>query len=62
MLNNNPCPYCQGKDVSIDEVIWVSFNEDGEGTTEIRHNCLTCKNEYPVITEFKYEVISQKLP
>jgi len=62
MLNEKPCPYCQGVDINIEDVVWVSFNNEGEGITEIRHYCQTCKNAYPVITEFKYTIISQKLP
>ena len=62
MLNKKPCPYCKSTDINIEDVVWVSFNNEGEGITEIRHYCQTCKNSYPVITEFKYEIVSQKMP
>jgi len=59
MINNIPCPYCQSIDTNIKEIIWVSFNQESEGLVEIMQYCQTCKSEYPVLTEFKYEVISQ---
>ena len=37
----------------------MSFNQENEGLVEIMQYCQTCKSEYPVLNEFKYEVISQ---
>jgi len=60
MLNEKPCPYCEGMDVNIEDVIWVSFNNEGEGITEIRHYCQTCKNSYPVMITFDYKVTKRE--
>ena len=60
MISEMPCPYCNSYDISLKEVIWVSFNEEHEGMTEIMHYCQTCKSEYPVLSEFKYEIIKQE--
>jgi len=59
MINDIPCPFCKSLNINIKEVIWVSFNQESEGLVEIMNYCQTCKNEYPVLTEFKYEIIKQ---
>jgi len=60
MITDIPCPYCKGTDINIEEVVWVSFNQENEGLVEILNYCQTCKSQYPVLTEFKYEVIKSE--
>jgi len=59
MINNIPCPFCQSIDINTKEIIWVSFNQENEGLVEIMNYCQSCKNEYPVLTEFKFEITKQ---
>jgi len=60
MITDDPCPYCNGTDINIEDVIWVSFNNEGEGITEIGYYCQTCKNSYPAMITFDYNVTKRE--